>query len=198
MFNYKSLSLIPLLAMFGFTANVQAESIKVAASFPKGSAGEKVAKSLPVTTKITPCEPLKHDAATFTVTYDAKQGEKLLDVYVLFYNPGGENQFYSLSKTNLASGVTVDAYPDVASLTAGADPYVPAGLNFSSGSVTESLFGSFIIVDGLDTGTWQLIGILADPNNAIDFDNPGTWVAWDVQTVMFGMPWKGASFATCV
>ncbi|MFU8788235.1 MAG: hypothetical protein ACNA7G_04345 [Methylobacter sp.] len=202
MFNFKSLSLLPLVATLGLAGNVQAESIKVAITFPKGSAGEKPAKTLPTTTKMTPCDDAaKIDAATFSVTYDARKGTDILDTYVLIYNPEATgDKVYSVQRDFLAGGVVVTAHATAAALDVPAtapDPYVAAANNFAGASVTDLLFGSSIIVEGLATGTWQLIGILADPATPIVFSNPSTWAAWDVQTVTFGTPWRVGA-ATCV
>jgi len=212
MTSFKSLLLASSLLALSLIADVQAAgstSIKVAVSFPTGSAGASVSKLLPASTKISPCtDALKFDAATFTVTYNAADPASTtaaplppLNTYVFFYNPdGGANKFYSVSKGILGGNVTVTAYASAALLTAGAvaNPYLSGANNFGV-SGTESLFGSYILIDGAITGTWQLIGILADPA-VVDFENPATWTAWDVATVMFGMPWKGtgAGPAACV
>ncbi len=223
MTSFKSLLLASSLVTLGLMADVEAAtSIKVAVSFPANSAGAKIAKTLPTSTKISPCnDTAKLDAATFTATYDATNPASttavplpLLDLYLFFYNPdtvGGANKFYSVSKGLLGAGVAVTGYADAAAIQAaqaGATliPYLVGTNNFNTASFTDTLFGSSIRFDaapggvgtGLNTGTWELIGILAD--STVDLTDPATWVAWDVATVMFGMPWKGTAatvLATC-
>lgn len=223
MTSFKSLLLALSLVTLSLMADVAtAASIKVSVSFPKGSSGEKIAKTLPSSTKISPCnDTAKSDASTFTVVYDATNPASttavplpVLDLYLFFYNPDtvdGTNKFYSVSKGLLGSGVATTAYADAAAIQAaqaGATlvPYLAGTNNFNTASFTEVLFGSSIRFDaapggvgtGLNTGTWQLIGVLAD--STVDFTDPATWSAWDVVTVMFGMPWKGTAatvLATC-
>ncbi|MDD2762051.1 MAG: hypothetical protein PHH11_17385 [Methylomonas sp.] len=193
---------------------VGAPSIKLAITFPKNSAGEKLSGGLPSSTKISPCSDIaKMDAATFTLTYDATNPLSTktapltpLDVYLFFYNPDtvdGTNKFYSVNQDLLRRVVNVDAYLDAdavksAKLAGTLAPYLSGLDNYNNGSMTEILFGTAIRLDalasqststGLSTGTWQLIGILSDAN--FDFTNPSTWLAWDVATMMFGMPWHG-------
>lgn len=216
MTSFKPLWLALSLLAFSLIADVQAAtSIKVAVSFPANSAGAKIAKTLPSSTKISPCnDTTKLDAVTFTVTYDATNPASttavplpMLDLYLFFYNPdavGGANKFYSVSKGLLGAGVAVTAYADAAAIQAaqaGATlvPYLAGTNNFNSASFTDTVFGSSVRFDaspggigtGLNTGTWELIGILSD--SAVNFTDPVTWVAWDVATVMLGMPWKGTA-----
>lgn len=203
---------LSLLALSLIGAGAQAAtSIKVAFTFPKNSAGEKIATSLPTSTKISPCnDTTKIDAATFTVTYDATNPKSTkttplapLDVYLFFYNPDtvdGTNKFYSVYQGKV---VSIAPYADADAVKhSTVTPYLAGVDNYNTGSVTETLFGTAIRLDGLtsqsssglNTGTWQLIGILAD--SSFDFANPSTWVAWDVVTVMFGMPWSGNTLST--
>lgn len=212
MTTFKSLLLALSLVIFSLMTDMAtAAAIKVSVSFPKGSAGEKISKTLPSSTKMSPCsDTAKTDAATFTVVYDATDPASTtavplppLELYLFFYNPdavNGTNKFYSISKGLIGTtttGVTVTPYADAAAMV-GVVPYLDGDNNFNTASFTEVVFGSSIRLDvngggtGLNTGTWQLIGILAD-STTVDFTNPATWTAWDVVTVMFGMPWKGTT-----
>lgn len=210
MASFKYLLLASSLLALSLIADVQAAattSIKVAVTFPTGSAGATVNKLLPSATKISACtDATKIDAVTFTVTYNAADPASTtavplppLNLYVFLYNPDSANKYYSVTKTTLGSSVTVTPYANVAALTAGAvaNPYLAGTDNFAVSGV-DSLFGSHIKIDGVLTGTWQLIGILANPASSPDFDNPATWAAWDVATVIFGMPWNSTGAKTCV
>ncbi len=218
MTTFKSLLLALSLVTFSLMSNMaMAASIKVLVSFPKGSAGEKIDKILPSSTKMTPCTKTdKTDAATFTVVYDATNPASTtvaplspFDLHLFFYNPdavNGTNKFYSISNGLIGAtttGVSVTAYADAdavqaAMAAATLTPYLAGNNNFNTASSTEVVFGSSIRLDvagggvgtGLNTGTWELIGILADPAT-VDFTDPSTWQAWDVAVVMFGMPWNG-------
>lgn len=211
MASFKYLLLASSLLALSLIADVEAAgttSIKVAVTFPTGSAGATVNKLLPSATKISACtDAAKIDALTFTVTYNAADPASTtavplppLNLYVFLYNPdGGANKYYSVKKAALGTSVTVTPYATVAALTAGAvaNPYLAGTDNFAVSGV-DSLFGSHIKIDGVLTGTWQLIGILANPASSPDFDNPATWAAWDVATVIFGMPWNSTGAAVCL
>lgn len=173
-------------------------SMKVVPSMPKSSAGEKPAATLPTNTKISPCnDAAKLDGVTFTATYNAgTPADK--DVYFILYNPDSASKYYSILKPKMTTTTLVNVRADLAALTAAklTDIYLAKASN-PGVTQTETILGSFIPVDGVDTGTWQLIGIIAD-SAAIDFDDITTWTAWDVATVIFNKPWKGATVATCL
>jgi hypothetical protein len=174
--------------------------ISVAASFPTGTAGKTLASTQPVSTKLTPCSTAKIDAITFTVTYDAGNSVATLkDVYMILYNPDlGASPFYTFTRGALGSAPVLAARATPAALTAAkaTDIYVKATENPGSGSITETVLGGYINVDGVTTGTWQMIAIIAD-NATVNFDDPTTWTAWDTATVIFGKPWKGAAGTAC-
>jgi hypothetical protein len=204
-----SLLIISLIADVE-AATTAGASIKVAIIFPPGSAGLGVAKTLPSSTKISPCvERTKVDNATFSVTYDATNAKSdtatPFNVYVFFYNSDGVNvaadKFYSISNAGMGGGISAMPYANAAAIQSGVVattlvPYLDGIDNINTGSVTETLFGAAVRLDSLvvgaslNTGTWQLIGILADPAT-VDFTKPSTWAAWDVAVAMFGMPWQG-------
>lgn len=202
MTGFKSLLLASSLLALSVATDVEAAaSIKVAVSFPTGSSGATIVKSLPTSTKISPCTAAKIDAATFTVTYDATRAAagavpaSVYDVYIIFYNPEGANKFYSVSKDTLSNGVKISAFTDAVALAAGpVAPYVIGTSNFATGSVTDTLFGSSILVESLTTGTWQIIGILGDSSVTATlpfaFNDPATWIVWDAATVLLGSPWS--------
>lgn len=171
--------------------------ITTAVTMPKGSAGEKLATSQPTNTKLTPCTAGKLDAITFTVTYDAgKLVADLKDVYVMLRTPTGS--FITIKRSALGTGPVLAARADAAALTAAAatDIYVTVAENLGSGSVTETLLGGYVTVDSVPTGTWQLIGIVAD-STAVNFDDPTTWSAWDVATFVLSQPWTGTATPNC-
>ena len=192
-----------LLASGQASAAAYAYKISVAASIPKGFAGEKPSAQQPSNTKFTPCSAAKIDAVTFTVTYDAgKISTDKKDVYLILYNPDvnstlGINQgpFFTVRKYPLGNNqvltpyLTVTEMNDKTGTTAAKDDiYVKASENPGSGAIAEPVFGGSIILDGVTSGTWQMVGIIAD-NLTIDFNDPTTWAAWDVATIVVGKPW---------
>ena len=192
------------LAMMGLVSEASAYAYKITTviSMPKGSIGATLASTQPTNTKLTPCTASKIDAVTFTVTYDAgKLVADLKDVYFFLYH-GDTKTFYSIKRSALGgAGTVITSYATAALLTAAAatDIYVKAADNLGQGSYTETLLGSSVLVDGVATGTWQLIGIIA-ANATVNFNDPTTWLAWDVATVMFSQPWVGTvplATATC-
>jgi hypothetical protein len=173
--------------------------ISVVASFPTGTAGKTLAATQPVNTRLTPCSTGKIDAITFTLTYDAgKVLADLKDVYLILYNPDNASPYYTIKRSLFGAGPVLTARATPAALTAAAatDIYVKVADNPGSGSITETVLGGYINLDSVTTGTWQMIGIIAD-NASVNFDDPTTWTAWDVATVIFGKPWKGASGTAC-
>lgn len=181
---------------FAGAASAATYSYKMAvvASLPTGSAGATSVATRPTNTKMTPCSTAKPDAVAFTVTYDAgKVAADLKDVYLILYNPNDAGPFYTLKKNTLVAGPSLTARADVAALNTNkaTDIYVATTSNLGAGSTSENVLGSSIPVDGVTSGTWQLVGIIAD-KASVDFDDPSTWAAWDVATVVFGKPWKGA------
>lgn len=175
-------------------------SMKIVPSMPIGSAGATSVTTQPANTPYSPCSSSSAvDAVTFTLNYNAGSGSTLLDVYMLLFNPNGDGitvpKFFVVSKSTLISGgVALSARANVSNLSP-SDMYLARTSN-PGGAITETLLGSFIPVDGVPTGTWQVIGIIAD-HNTINFDDPSTWAAWDVATVVLRKPWTGNSNAVC-
>lgn len=176
-------------------------AMKVTPSMPKGSAGEKLLSTQPTNTKLSPCSSSAQvDAVTFSLAYNAGSGTDLLDVYMFFFNPNADGvynpQYYVVSKASISGGglALVPRYT-LTELTPATDMYMAKESN-TGGAITESLLSSFITIDGVPAGTWQLVGIVAD-RATIDFDNPSTWSAWDVATVILRKPWPGAANSVC-
>jgi hypothetical protein len=177
--------------------------ISVVASFPTGSNGKTLAATQPVNTKFTPCTAAKLDAITFTLTYDAGKivGTNMQDVYLFLYNPDSPGKFYTFQRGVLGSSPVLTARADVAALDTNkaTDIYVKAAQNPGSGAITETVLGGYINLEGVTTGTWQLVAIIADSTAVgLTFDDPTTWSAWDSTTVIFGKPWIGAAFQACL
>lgn len=174
--------------------------MKVTPSMPKGSAGEKLLTTQPANTKLSPCNSALVDAVTFSLAYNAGSASDKLDVYVFFFNPNGDGifspRFYIVSKSALTTGgfalVPRSALTD---LDAMSDIYLPKEAN-PGVAITETLFGSFVSIDGVPAGTWQLVGIVAD-RTTVNFDDPSTWAAWDVATVILRKPWIGSNNSVC-
>jgi hypothetical protein len=192
-----------LLASGQVGAAAYAYKISVAATIPKGFAGEKPLSTQPSNTKFTPCSAAKLDGVTFTVTYDAgKLLSDMKDVYLILYNPDvnstvGINQgpFFTVRKYPLGNNQVLTPYLTVTDLndTTGTtaaknDIYVKASENPGSGAISEPVFGGSIILEGVTSGTWQMVGIIAD-HLTINFNDPTTWAAWDVATIILGKPW---------
>ncbi len=200
-------ALLGLLAALGTNSASAAYSYKmtVAIAMPKGSAGASLATTQPTSTKFTPCTAGKPDAVTFTVSYDAGKvaGTDLKDVYVILRSPSSvfypDGILYTLTKNTLGGGITFTGRANAAALTAAkaTDIYLKVADNPGVGSITDTLLASFISVDGVVTGTWQLIGIIAD-SATVNFDDPNTWAAWDIATVVFSQPWTGATVRQCL
>lgn len=182
-------------------------SMKVAISMPTGSTGAGLASTQPTNTKLTSCaNTTLTDSVNVTLTYNAGATNALKEVYVIFYNPqsgyngtisGALNNFYMAKKGNLTSMVTLVPSNYLNQLNAGsnANIYLKESLN-PGGSISEVLLGGQIPLDGIQVGTWQIVGIVAS-NATIDFDKPSTWAAWDVGTFIVKRPWYGAANVTC-
>lgn len=58
-------------------------------------------------------------------------------------------------------------------------------------AINENIFGGNFKIDGyqLPMGTWMAVAILAD-STKINFDDPTTWVAWDMAPIVFQVPWR--------
>jgi hypothetical protein len=178
-------------------------SMKITPSMPKGSAGEKLAITQPTNTKLSPCDnnpPYPTvDAVSFLLAYNAGSSTKL-DVYMFFYNLNGDGisspRYYVVSRSAISNGgLALVPRNTLADLNAITDIYLPKEANLGV-AVSENLLGSFISVDGVPAGTWQLVGIVAD-RAGVDFDDPGTWAAWDVATVVLRKPWRGLKNTVC-
>jgi hypothetical protein len=195
-----SVLMIMVLA-FPLSAGAAATYImKVTPSMPKGSAGEKPLATQPVNTRFSPCNSALVDAVTFSLAYNAGSGSDLLDVYMIFFNPNGDGffspRFYVVSKSALTTGgFALVPRNSLTDLDAQSDIYLPKEAN-PGVAITETLFGSFVSIDGVPAGTWQLVGIVAD-RSTIDFDDPGTWAAWDAATVILRKPWIGSANSVC-
>lgn len=193
-----------------------AYTIKVTASFPKGSAGEKPDARYPTTTKTSPCDnytsaaatststaPPTFDAAKFDITFDATNSKKIVDrdVYLFLFNPEGVMlpKFFVMKKNNLGSTFSILTRNDVSAISKVGDIYLPRAENLNtSGAVTTTLLGDSISLQAANSGIWQLVGIIADSTSPkLDFDDPRTWEAWDVATVILRKPWNGFANQVC-
>jgi len=90
--------------------------------------------------------------------------------------------------------VALTPLADVGDIVPGTHSYLSAGENLG-GTITETLLRSYLIFDGLHTGIWELVGIVADPT-PVDFKDSATWSAWDVGSFMLGAPWTDTA-GTC-
>lgn len=175
-------------------------TMKVTPSMPKGSAGEKLLATQPTNTKLSPCSAALVDAVSFALAYNAGSAPDIRDVYMFFFNPNGDGvttpKYYVVSRSSISNGgLALVARFNLADLKPATDLYLAAEAN-PGAAVTESLLSSFISIDGITVGTWQLIGIVAD-RASVNFDLPDTWLAWDVATIVVSKPWKGTASTTC-
>jgi len=195
-----------LVAVGNFLAAAGSEAaytMRVAITSPKGSSGDKPPAKYPVTTRTLPCDGPGFDAITMTATYDATNASKQVDrdVYLMLFNPEaiGAPRFMVLKKQNIGSPLVIRWRNDFSEIDPREDVYLPRGENLSTaGAVTEVLISSVISTQGATSGIWQLIGIVADGKSAtLDFDDPATWDAWDVATVVLRKPWRGNVATSC-
>lgn len=199
--NWKKLCLVGLMAILPAAAwSATAYTMKITATMPKGSAGEKPLATQPSNTKFSPCSATLVDAASFALAYNAGSLADVMDVYMFFFNPNADGvtmpKYYAVSRTSISSGgLALVARNTLADLDRTKDVYLAKEAN-PGAAVAESLLGSFVSVDGITAGTWQLVGIVAD-RTSVNFDSPGTWLAWDVATVVLGKPWMGTTNTVC-
>ena len=164
---------------------------------PKGSAGEKLATNQPTSTKTSPCSDAKQDQVTIAVTYDAgKTATEKRDLYLILHSPTAG--LFPIKKYTLGASPTISGPFTTTTLvgSVAANIYLTAADNLGQGAQTDTLFGGYISLESIATGTWQLVAIIAN-SATVDFDDPSTWAAWDVTTLLIGKPWAGASKSTC-
>jgi hypothetical protein len=164
---------------------------------PKGTAGEKLATSQPTSTKTSPCSDSKQDQVTISVTYDAgKTATEKRDLYLILQSPSGG--LFPLKKYPLGSSPTMSGPFTPATLigSVASNIYLPAADNLGQGAQSETVLGGYINLESIATGTWQLAAIIANANT-VDFDDPSSWAAWDVTTLMVGKPWTGTYKTAC-
>jgi ABC-type multidrug transport system fused ATPase/permease subunit len=118
-------------------------------------------------------------------------------IYVIFNKPdfliGG---YVALVKTPLLSVLPFFVPSNTAAAIRKADTYIAAANNLGIAQ-SEILLGGNLRLEGLPAGLWSVTAIIAD-SAAIDFDDPATWDAWDVDTFILGKPWEGAINKTCL
>ena len=191
------------------TTTTYAYKITVSATMPKGFAGATLLSTQPASTKFTPCSSATAlDGITFTVTYDAgKTSADKRDVYLILYNPevdvtlpvADQFRFFTISKPRLAIGqsIQLNPYIDLSDMNSATlrpeDIYIKTADNPGIGAISEAVFGGNFILDNATSGTWQMVGIIAKDlstsTTPINFNDPKTWGAWDVATVVLGKPW---------
>ncbi|MDK2123965.1 hypothetical protein [Parachitinimonas caeni] len=179
-----------------------AYTVKVTMSMPKGTTGEKPAANFPTNTKIIPCDGPGFDAISFSVTYDASNANKTVDrdLFIFLHTPDGSGipRFLVAKKQNLGSNFIFLPREDVKSLQPKGDYFIPRTENLTGGGPVTTVLMDTVSVQAASSGIWQLIAIVGDGNSPkFSFDNPSTWDAWDVATVMLRKPWVGFSTQTC-
>nr|WP_295775426.1 hypothetical protein [Rhodoferax sp.] len=164
---------------------------------PKGSAGEKLAATQPSSTKTTPCSDTLPDQVTVTLTYDAgKTALEKRDLFIILNSPTGT--LLPVKKFTLGASPTILGPFTASTLTGSAadNIYLRAADNLGQGAQTETLFGGYINLRSIPTGTWQVVAILAN-SSTVNFEDPTTWSAWDVTTLVVGKPWAGITKTIC-
>ncbi len=164
---------------------------------PKGSAAEKVPSNKPSATKMTPCIDTLPDQVNLNITYDAgKTALERRDLYVILHSPTGT--LHPIKKFTLGSSPVIRGPFTPSTLIGSVEDniYLRSVDNLGQGSQTETLFGGYISLESVETGTWQVVSILANSTN-VDFEDPTTWSAWDVATLVVGRPWAATTKNTC-
>ena len=206
-----ALGLMAALALQAFapiasaqTATAYKYSVTITVSEPAGSAAALTAAGpkKPTSTRISPCSSATAlDQFTFTLKYDAGKSLASTDtrrsIYVIFNKPdfltGG---YVALVKNPLLSVLPFFVPSDTAAAIRKADTYIAAANNLGIAQ-SEILLGGNLRLEGLPAGLWSVTAIIAD-SAAIDFDDPATWDAWDVDTFVLGKPWEGTINKTCL
>jgi archaellin len=178
-------------------------AMKITVSMPKGSAGEKLPSTQPASTKFSPCSNAGIiDAVTFTLAYNAgSTATDMKDVYIILYTPNGTNTTlptYQVATryTGNTTGVSFVTRWKISDFNPATDIYLPAEKNVG-GTITEPLVASSLALEDVPIGTWQIVGIVAD-RTKIDLDDPSTWDAWDVGTIVLRKPWIGNKNSHCL
>lgn len=169
-------------------------AMKLTLAMPKGSAAEKLLSTQPVSTKLTPCTASKLDAITITMEYNAgAYNDK--DVYIIFYNPESKS-FFTVVRSSINNDATIGFRLNPYLYATGISPTdtYRSKVQNTGGALKETLFGETLIVDYVPTGTWLIVGIVAD-SATVNFVDSSTWEAWDVATVIIGTPWS--NYSTC-
>jgi hypothetical protein len=175
--------------------------------FPKGSAGDKIDKTLWLPCMSDPTaeiagETMKStkDLVEFKVTVKSNKLNSdgtgsVSDLYVIFSTDAiGGHYYYLESPTNtFVSAVVINQVSDVAALNdeAKSKPYVKKE-DFYSDSLTKNIFSGPVTLDGgiLPQGIWLMTAILADSSDPnFDFKDPKTWTAWSTTPFILGAPW---------
>lgn len=185
------------------TSTAYAYSAALTVTMPTGSAGAVPAKTQPSATKFSPCASTGADQITVSLKYDAgKTSTDKRDLYVLFHRPEAagtttEPKFFTITKGNPITPTIINLRINTTALNTSkaTDPYIAAADNLG-GAITESILGGNVRLEGLMTGTWQVVAIIAD-KTTVDFDDPATWLAWDVANFVTMKPWLGGANMAC-
>lgn len=177
----------------------------IATTMPAGSAGASLTDGQPKGVKFSPCSSAAGlDQITLALKYDAgKLTADKRDLYLLFYRPEASGNifdphFYPVVKRFPGATYLLNARTTVSEMNAAkaTDIYVPAANNLG-GAITETILGGNIVLEGLQAGLWMAISIIAD-STTVDFDDPSTWLAWDVAPFILRKPWQGDANDTCL
>ncbi len=123
-----------------------------------------------------------------------------LETYLFAVN--GDDVIWFERVTSGASGalptVSVNNQLDTAATIAAlqnGNPNVPLSKyrditpGFAIETIKEAFLSGPLIITGLSTGNWTFFGILSKENSFV-FNDPGTWVVWDVATMIVGKSWN--------
>lgn len=193
----------PLQAATTTTSTAYAYSATLTVTMPAGSAGATLAKTQPTATKFTPCASTGADQTTISLKYDAgKTSTDKRDLYLLFHRPEAagtliEPKFFAITKGNPITPTIINPRINTAALNSNkaTDPYIAAA-DILGGAITEPVLGGNVRLEGLMAGTWQIVAIIAD-KTTVDFDDPATWLAWDVANFVTLKPWLGGANMVC-
>ncbi|WP_374353863.1 hypothetical protein [Chitinimonas sp.] len=184
-----------------------AYKISMAVVMPKGSAGETLVATQPSSTKFSPCsDKLKVDAFDIQLTFDVLNKNKIADreIYIILYNAENSPKYLLLMSPTIAiQGGPLRAFNTIYDLdqasTIATFPYLPRERNYVGAGTINLFGGGGVTIDGVISGTWQIIAVVGDRlSTKFSLDEPSSWEAWDVATVVFGRPWIGKTLGrTC-
>lgn len=136
-----------------------------------------------------------------------KDGIYDYDLYFFIVNPAApgvvpavlpaitNSQFFAFRKGFVNTGGSVTLKENSSTLAPAVGPATPNDVyllseEFSTSAIKESIMGGDLSFDAytLPQGTWLAVAILAE-RTLLNFQDPSTFIAWDVVPFVLGTPW---------